>query len=1450
MQAALRAWVHRVASMGARGFRGIPSPVLLSLVCAATFSPLIAAVAGLGAAAAVAGSGVLSSVGGGVLSEIISSAVDQVRAKGKPGPLEPDAVEQGIADEIGRVLASGGAQAHALRAEIALVLREVDAGGVMLRAAMERGDERVRTEVIAAIGGLGSDFVEMGFLIGDVARAAAQIQESLDVQGADVRTIIEQNRRQSADIRQVRDDVALIARRTRTGGSGDRGPIWAGECPYRGLLPFEETDADIFYGRARLTAELAVRVAGRAGHGGIVVVTGASGAGKSSLLRAGLLPKLAQGRQVAGAEHWPQIVMTPTRDPFTELAAHLAALGGSDTIAVRDRLVQQPGQAHLSAWTAILAYSGRRDAGQPLSSSSAPRLVLVIDQFEQVFTLSPDRDAEDARAAFVTALYAMATSPVGPRHEPAALVIIAVRGDFYDRCAVYPELADALQEGQFVVGPMTESDLRLAITGPAEAAGLRIDQALTDTILGDLRVAGDDRAGVLPLLSQAMALTWDRREGDQLTTRGYDRAGGVGRAVQTSADHIYDALSSGQQVLAQQLLRSMAVASRDRALTRRPVSRAELYAGRHDVAHSQIDAVLEAFAAERLIVLNGDTAQIAHDALLSEWPKLRGWLEEDQASWILHGQLADDAASWHDNNADPSFLYRGTQLATVQQAATRWSAEPARSPALTPTQHGFLNASQRIATRSTRQRRAAAAVLIALTLAASIASVFALQQRTSAFTQRNQAIYNEVVAEALQASSTDPSLAAQLDLAAYQMQPDSGLGASLLNTENTPLYSLISSEVKGSAGSVAFSPDGHTMATGDGPIVRLWHVNGTARPKPLGHFSANEVITTLAFSKDGRTLASGGPYDPIRLWNITDPAHPKLLSQPFPDAGDPGVNSVAFSHDGLILASGGNFGTVRLWNVADPARPRRLGQLLSNQGSPSVAFSPHGRTLAVGSNDGSIKLWNLDDPDHPQLLDQVANASASRGVVAITVSPDGHTLASGDEDGTIRLWNITNPARPQPLGQLSTGSASNVDSIAFSPDGQTLASGDWDGTIRLWNVTDPARPQPLEQLSTGSASNVDSIAFSPDSQTLASGYYDGTVRLWNIPQAILAGSTVQTVAFSPVSHTLASGQEGTIRLWNIADPAHPRPLGQVSAGTGSVITSVAFSPDGRILASSQEGTIRLWKVDDPVHPQPLGQVHTGAGDIVNSLAFSPRANTLASASGGDGTIQLWNIADPARPHQLGQLSTENTYAVAFSPDGRMLAESSYSGAMGFDFSTVQLWNVSDPANPQPFGPALAGNLDFVRSVAFSSDGRTLAIGVDDGTIRMWNVAHPGNPKPLGHPLTTNTTNVVTLAAFMPDSDILVTSGENGTVRLWNISDPRSPKPLGRPLTTNTTSFITSLAFSPDGILASSNDDGTISLWNLNISTAIKRICATTANDLTPQLWHTYIPQLPYKPPCQ
>ena len=1226
-----------------------------------------------------------------------------------------------------------------------------------------------------------------------------------------------------------------------------------GRCPYRGLLPFGESDAKAFYGRERLAGELAVKLASRVTGGGMVVVTGASGSGKSSLLRAGLLPILARGEQVPGSDRWPHIVMTPTKDPLTELAARLAAVGGPDALAVRDGLARHPDQAHLAIRSAVLAAAARRDEETPTPGDSDARLVLIVDQFEQVFTLNPDLGGEDTRQAFITALCSAAENPACPGQVPPALVVIAVRGDFWDRCAAVPELVGALQDGQFVVGPMTESELRVAITGPAEAARLRIDPGLTETILGDLRVAGGDRsAGVLPLLSQAMALTWEHREGDRLTSRGYAQAGGVSHAVQTGADRAYDALPAGLQALAPDVLRSMTVASRDGGHARRPVTRGDLYTGLPGAARSDVDAVLDAFAAERLAVLDEDRAQLSHDVLLRAWPRLRGWLEEDQASWILYSQLADAAAAWHDSREDPSFLYRGAQLTALQQAVTRWSANPSRSPALTDTQRGFLQESRRQQIHSSQLRRGAVVVLAVVALVAASTAWFAFAQRSTAEASTREAILNQVTAEADELSSTDTSLAAELDALAYQMKPTSATYTKLISDEDIPLSTVLAVP-SGAVNSVAFSPDGRILVGATGSGLLLWDVSDPSAPRALGGpLAGRSALASVAFSPDGRTLAAA-TRSGVMLWNVSDTLHPRALGGAL--AGRSAFDSVAFSPNGGILAGATGSG-VMLWDVSNPSDPRLLGPPLAGLSAfASVAFSPNGRILA-GATGSSILLWDVSDPSHARLLgSQLGPLPYSDGhpssILSVAFSSDGSTLAAGAADNDTHLWQVTNPAKPLSLGWIHDDTDS-VTSVSFSPDGDMLATGSADDTVTLWNTTHPADTQLLYSALTGHTGAVLSVAMSPDGNTLATGSADHTIRLWNIPRTVLTGHTdyVDALALSRSRGVLASGSpDGTVRLWNVAGPADPALLSAVIKEPESY-NALSFSPDGRVLAAatagpnpSSGGVVQLWQTTDPRHPTLLSRPLAGFSKYVATVAFSPDGRTLAAGS-YDGTIRLWNVADPASPVPLGAPLTgftEGVQSVAFSPDGRTLAAGSLDG-------TIRLWNVTNPADPAPLGKPLAGNNDGVFSVAFSPDGRTLASGDGDGSIQLWNVSDPARAAAVGAPLTGHTDTVYSIA-FSPDGHTLASGSFDETIRLWDVANPAQPQAIGGPVTGGE-NYINAVVFGPGGrTLIGADGDFTVRIWNLDAAAAMQYICATTGNVLTAAQWRTYVPELPYDPPC-
>ncbi|MGH3870501.1 MAG: hypothetical protein ACRDSR_03135 [Pseudonocardiaceae bacterium] len=1095
------------------------------------------------------------------------------------------------------------------------------------------------------------------------------------------------------------------------------------ECPYPGLASFGREQAKWFFGRDQLTAELTARLDARLRAGGMQIVVAPSGAGKSSLLQAGLLAQLDSGA-LPGSSPWSKMVFSPTADPLAALATQIASLTGVDP-ATPQHYVEVL-RSHLG---------------------SEARVVVVVDQFEELFTLCLD---DQQRHTFIELLSQLA-SPA----NPAGLVVVGVRADFYATCANYPHLRTALQDNPLVVGPMSDTELRAAIHNPARDVGLDVEPGLIELLLRDL---GDTTggttsyaAGRLPLLAHALRATWQQRHGHILTVDGYRTTGGIHRAVATTAEGVFTGLDATGQRMARTLFLRLIKVGDGAEDTRRRVARTDLL---RDLDPGTVSPVVDAFTQGRLLTQEQNTVEITHEALLRAWPRLRQWIDTDRAGNLIRQELDEATTVWDRDRRDTAALYRGSRL----EAACTWATSTSNKGDLSPAASDFLAASTQQEYRAARLRRTVFIMLSVLALVASGAAAVAFHQSSTANRERDDAIFNQVTAQADRLRSTDVSLAAQLDLTAYRMRP---------TTRNL-----------------------HTALVTD--------ANATLSTPLTDHTNAVRAVT---FSPDGRTLASVSDDHTVRLWNVTNPAHPTVLGQPLVSHTKP-VNSVMFSPDGRTLASGSDDGTLRLWNVGDPAHPTPLGPpLIGHTGTVSaVAFSPDGHTLASSSGDHTVRLWNITDPAHPTPLGPPL-VGHTDSVTAVVFSPDGHTLASGSGDRTVRLWNVTDPTHPVALGPPLTGHTNWVISVAFSPDGHTLASGSNDQTVRLWNVTDLIHVTPLALSLTGHTSSVLSVAFSPDRHTLAS-----------------------------------SSDDRTVRLWNVTDPAHPTLLGTPLTGHTNVVFSVVFSPDGRTLATaSGDSTARLWNI-------PSAPI-TGHADSVTAVALSPDGHILASGS-GDQTVRLWDVTDPTHPTPLGPPLTGHTnwvISVAFSPDGRTLAS-------GSDDQTVRLWDVADPAHPTPLGTPLTGHTDQIRAVAFSPDGHTLASSSTDQTVRLWNVTDPAHATSLGPPLTGHTNSVFSVA-FSPDGRTLASGSADWTVRLWDVTDPAHAT-SGTPLTGHT-NWVVSLAFSPDGrTLASGSADWTVRLWEMDVDRAIQRICATTRNTLTPAKWEQYVsPDLPYHPPC-
>lgn len=473
--------------------------------------------------------------------------------------------------------------------------------------------------------------------------------------------------------------------------------LWTVGSPYQGLKAFGEGAAPFFFGREDAVA----RVRGLMSDGrGLLMVSGASGVGKSSLLQAGVLPGL--GGEGPESASWPRLIMMPGPAPLEALAVAAAPLLTREpAYAVLKMLKDDPAGFALAARQATRAQPAPGGSPGPRGAAGG-RLLLIVDQFEQLFTQC---QGEAERQAFITALTAAAAGRDG---MPAALVVLGVRADFEDRCAAYPELARAVQD-RYLVSPMTERQLRLAITGPARAAGAQVDDELTATLLAEVRTRqpGGAGVGVLPLLSHALDQAWRVRTGRDLTLADYERSGGIEEAVAASAERAYNALTSDQQEVARRIFIRLVATSTDGVDTAVRSTRAELVVGQGRAEAADVEAVLTAFVDERLLTVAADSAEISHDALISAWPRLRdGWLADNRSGRIMLVRLRDAAREWEHASRDPSYLYRGTLLQSATAAAENASANPTLHPPLSPAEHDFLAASIRSARPLARIRDA------------------------------------------------------------------------------------------------------------------------------------------------------------------------------------------------------------------------------------------------------------------------------------------------------------------------------------------------------------------------------------------------------------------------------------------------------------------------------------------------------------------------------------------------------------------------------------------------------------------------------------------------------------------------------------------------------------------------------------------------------------------------
>ena len=1236
-------------------------------------------------------------------------------------------------------------------------------------------------------------------------------------------------------------------------------PPAPGEAPFKGLQYFDEADADWFFGREGLTGRLVARVCAER----FLAVIGASGSGKSSLARAGLVPALRGGGRLRASGTWlcPDVawqisVLTPTAHPLEALAVSLTREASAAGAAPRliDALKADPRALHLYVHEHLqLDRHGARAAGQE-------RMLLVVDQFEELFTLC--RDLPE-RQAFVDNLLSAASAEGG-----GTSVVLTLRADFYEHLATYPALSALVAQHQEYLGAMNRDELRQAIEAPAAQGGWEFSPGLVDLLLHEIGAseARPAEPGALPLLSHALLETWKRRRGNLMNLRAYTESGGVRGAIARTAEGVFqEELTPAQQAIARNIFLRLTELGEGTQDTRRRVSYGELFPEAQGV---DVEEVLAQLADARLITTGEGTVEVAHEALIREWPTLRQWLDEDREGLRLHRHLTEAAQAWAAFNRDASELYRGTRLGQASEWA---AAHPGQLNALEQeflvasrgleereaaereaTRQRELEAAQQVAAaaqraalaeqqraeaqaRSVRQLRRRAIYLsgaLVVALVAALAAVVFGQRANVSALQANQNLSTAQAAQATSQSETNARATQQsLAEASFERAEAQRLAAEAINLSNsggsTELIALLALHsmkqqysVQGDAAiqtaaaldypQQIFTPGPGTLYgmdySPDGRYVSISYLDSNSNTGTVSIWDTQSGRLVQLFQHPSFGAAAFSPDSLSLLICWVDPYGGTGLIEIHAvetgrlireiSTGPCGTNPLWLDNRSVVLGYWDN--TVRLFDVMT-GQEQRIWRIAD--GNPWTVSS-HVK-YAIVSPDGGAELWNLLSGT------PVVTATSTGHMSAAAISPDEAYAAVGFQDGIIQIWET---ATGQVVATLP-GHTSGAVALDFSPDGKYLLSGGQDKTARLWLV---ANGQQLRSWSSN-ASDFRAAMFSPDGRFFVTGSGDGTARLWAVQPGpewpVLAGhqGPLSGVAFSPNGQLLATaGEDELVRLWDIYTGQTTRTF----PSDGIVNFGLRFSLDGqKLLVANWNGIAAMWSV---ATGSQLWQTGAESTAQYNDAAFSPDGQSLViSGRWDDPTVTYALILDARTGRKIQRAMIpggEQSYGVDYSPDGRTLV---------LAVTDHNAW-LLDAQTGQPIR-IFSGHTDQVVGARFSPDGRYVATASSDKTTRLWDVATGQQIRGfVGH------TDAVYVAAFSPDGKLLATASHDGTVRVWDVATGQELRRYASDALGNE-----SVAWSPDGkILASVGDDGTAKLWDVDYHATIAYLCSRLRRDLT------------------
>lgn len=1091
--------------------------------------------------------------------------------------------------------------------------------------------------------------------------------------------------------------------RNMTGFFNLRPPSVTPESPYKGLDTFREIDNSDFLGRDAYKQRLFTLVH----HHSFVAVIGASGSGKSSLVFAGLLPYLRSD------DSWIISDIRLSKDPLHALAVALISLLKPQLSSSARLFESHKLRQKMSSGEVLLSEIVRQ-----ILASRVPQdmvnghLLLVLDQFEELYTLCPNADQ---RLIFLKILLEPLISYRERSITELPLILVAtLRADFMRQVLSDRILADALQDATLILGPMNRQELEQVIVQPAQKRGVQFQEGLSSRILEDIGI----EVGRLPLLQFTLTQLWERQRNGWLTHAAYEEIGRVQRALANYAETIYRRLSSNEAKI-RQVLVQMVNPGEGTEDTRRPASRQEL--------GYELWQVVQLLADARLVVTyreldEREQAEIIHEVLIESWERLRSWIDADRKFRAWQQRLRATLYQWQFSQRDPGALLRGFPLVEAEE----WMR--LRKAAVNEVEHEFIEASL----QQYRQEQ----------LAAEAQRVREIEARHAAEHHARLALIRQLAAQSVSLAKRQPDRAILLNLQAIRLAGSVDLVKSyLIDLEIHPCLAQFLHGLTKPIYHLIFSPDGSVLAamTNDGKIA-IWDMT-QKRPQPSFLISASTLSGGLAFSPDSQQLAVGGEDGHIYLWDVRT----TQLCGKFCGIHAGGISKVQFVTDDQMLVAMSIDGTIQIWNTTTG---QLVGKPLIREGW-SGNFSPDGRLAAINiKNDLTVR----DVATGVQV--NINPFTGVRETENPTISSDGKILVAGSYDKAVHLLEVKSGKACAPP---FLGHRGRVLMALLSPEGETVASASTDRTIILWNAT---TGQPLGEPLVGHTGWVRRLAFSLDGKLLASGGDHGEIILWKTHRRRLLGSHrhwVRGIAFSPTGKILATGsmQDGSVNFWDV-ETGHL--LAPAFVEQTSSVLHIAFSPNGKFVAAANSaGEVILW---DVIHFQLYARFKKNDQvAYLICLAFSPDSKLLATG-GSDHSIVLWDMTShqprglPLTGHQGRVLS------VAFSPCGRLLAS-------GSDDGTVRLWDVE---LGKPLGLPLVGHTNWVLNVAFSVDGKILASGSKDNTVMLWDVLthHPIGPALVGH------LHPVWFVNFKGRT--LITGDGNGTIIRWLAAtgEPLSP----------------------------------------------------------------------------